>query len=48
MLKKQKVDTEYDKSITAYFAELSACEPLSKEEELSLWRKYKYDGDMKA
>lgn len=48
MLKKQKVDTGYDKSVIAYFSELKACKPLSREEELSLWRQYKYEHNMKA
>lgn len=48
MLKKQKVGTEHDKSVTRYFNEVANCKPLSKEAELELWRKYKYDGDMNA
>lgn len=48
MLKKQKVGTEHDKSVTTYFNEVANCKPLSKEEEYELWRKYKYEGDMKA
>lgn len=48
MLKKQKIGTEYDKSINSYFKEVKNCTPLSKEEELDLWRKYKYGGDLAA
>ena len=48
MLKKQKIGTEYDKSINNYFKEVKNCAPLSKEEELDLWRKYKYGGDLAA
>lgn len=48
MLKKQKIGTEHDKSVTRYFNEVAGCKPLSKSEELELWRKYKYDGDMAA
>ena len=48
MLKKQKVGTEHDKSVTTYFNEVASCKPLSKEEEYELWKKYKYEGDMKA
>jgi len=48
MLKKQKIGTEYDKSINNYFKEVKNCTPLSKEEELDLWRKYKYGGDLAA
>lgn len=48
MLKKQKVGTEHDKSVTTYFNEVANCKPLSREEEYELWKKYKYDGDMGA
>ena len=48
MLKKQKIGTEHDKSVSTYFSEVANCKPLSKEEEYELWKKYKYDGDMKA
>lgn len=48
MLKRQKVSTEHDKSVTAYFEDVSSFKALSREEELELWRKYKYEGDMNA
>lgn len=48
MLKKQKVGTEHDKSVTTYFDEVAGYKPLSHEEEYELWKKYKYEGDMKA
>lgn len=48
MLKRQKVSTERDKSVGTYFDEVANFQPLSKEEELELWRKYKYDGDVDA
>ena len=48
MLKKQKVGLEHDKSVTSYFNDVAGYKPLSKEEELDLWRKYKYDGDLNA
>ena len=48
MLKKQKVSAERDKSVSTYFDEVANFKPLSKEEELALWRKYKYEGDEKA
>ena len=48
MLKKQKVGTEHDKSVSTYFNEVASYKPLSKDEELELWRKYKYNGDMGA
>ena len=48
MLKKQKIGTEHDKSVSTYFNEVASYKSLSKDEELELWRKYKYDGDMLA
>lgn len=48
MLKKQKVGTEHDKSVSTYFNEVASYKPLSRDEELELWRKYKYDGDVGA
>ena len=48
MLKKQKIGTEHDKSVSTYFNEVASYKPLSKDEELELWRKYKYNGDMGA
>lgn len=48
MLKKQKIGTEHDKSVSTYFNEVASYKPLSREEEFELWRKYKYDGDMVA
>ena len=48
MLKKQKVGTERDKSVTKYFNELVKCQPLTKEEEFDLWHRYKYENDIEA
>lgn len=48
MLKKQKVGTEHDKSVSTYFNEVASYKPLSKDEELELWRRYKYNGDIGA
>ena len=48
MPKKKKLVYEYDKSITTYFEEISKYSSLSKDEELSLWRKYKNENDMRA
>jgi len=48
MLKKQKIGTEHDKSVNTYFNEVATYKPLSRDEELELWRKYKYNGDMGA
>ena len=44
MLKKQKLGTPYDKSVKTYFEDVAKCRPLSREEELALWRDYKYNG----
>lgn len=48
MLKKQKVGTEHDKSVTSYFNEVAKYKPLSRDEELELWRDYKYNGNTSA
>jgi RNA polymerase primary sigma factor len=48
MLKRQKIGTEHDKSVSAYFNEVAGYKPLSRDEELDLWRRYKYDGDLAA
>lgn len=49
MPRKKKIVVEgYDKNIGKYFEEISRYSSLSKDEELSLWRKYKYDNDLEA
>ena len=48
MLKKQKVGTDYDKSINSYFKDVAGFKPLSRKEEIDLWKRYKYDGDISA
>lgn len=48
MPKKKKIAYEYDKSITTYFEEISKYSTLSKDEELSLWRRYKKNNDLGA
>ena len=48
MLKKQKVITDYDKGLKTYFKDVSNYTPLSREDELELWRKYKNEGDIAA
>lgn len=48
MLKKQKVGTDYDKSINSYFKDVAGFKPLSRKEEVYLWKRYKYDGDISA
>jgi len=39
---------DYDRSSKTYWKEISKCKPLSKDEELSLWERYKLHGDMDA
>ena len=41
MLKKKKVANEFERSAQAYFREIGDFKPLSKDEELSLWERYK-------
>lgn len=48
MPKKKKLVYEVDKSVTTYFEEMCKYSALSKEEELSLWKKYKNNHDIGA
>ena len=48
MLKRQKVGLEYDDSVNIYFKEVADNQPLSREEEYDLWRRYKDEGDIEA
>lgn len=48
MLRKNKTSNEFDRSATAYFKEISNCKPLSREEEFSLWERYKKNNDIEA
>lgn len=48
MVKKNKNSNEFDKSISIYFKDISKCKPLSRDEELKLWKKYKYENDIDA
>lgn len=48
MPKKKKLAYEVDKSVTTYFEEMSKYSTLSRDEELSLWKKYKRDNDLGA
>lgn len=48
MLKKKKVANEFERSAQAYFSEIGDFKPLSKDEELSLWERYKKDNDISA
>ena len=48
MVRKNKVSNEFDKSALAYFKEIGKCKPLSREEEFSLWERYKKNNDIEA
>lgn len=48
MLKKKKVVNEFERSAQTYFSEIGDFAPLSKDEELSLWEKYKKHNDISA
>lgn len=48
MRKKKKKITDFDRSAIDYFNDISKFSTLSKEEELSLWEKYKKENDLKA
>lgn len=48
MLKKKKVVNEFEKSTQTYFKEIGEFNPLSKDEEMTLWEKYKKNNDLSA
>ena len=48
MVRKNKASNEFDRSAGAYFKEISKCKPLSREEEFSLWERYKKNNDIEA
>lgn len=48
MRKKNKKNNEFEKSSNSYFKEISKYSPLSREEEVSLWEKYKKNNDLAA
>lgn len=48
MLKKKKSINDFERSSQIYFNEISNFKPLSREEEFSLWEKYKKENDIKA
>lgn len=48
MLKKKKIVNEFERSTQTYFSEIGKLTPLSKDEELSLWEKYKKHNDISA
>lgn len=48
MLKKKKVANDFEKSSQTYFNEISKFKPLSKDEEYSLWERYRKYNDINA
>lgn len=48
MAKKRKLITEFEKSTQTYFKEIGEFNPLSRDEELSLWQQYKKNNDLSA
>ena len=48
MHKKKKTISDFDRTANDYFKEISKFSPLSKEEEMSLWEKYKKENDLSA
>lgn len=48
MLKKKKTVNEFERSSKAYFSEIGKYSSLSKDEELTLWEKYKKENDLSA
>lgn len=48
MGRKRKIQTDFDKSSLLYFNDIGGFKPLSREEELDLWKKYKTNNDLNA
>lgn len=48
MRKKTKVVNDFERSSQIYFKEISSFKPLSREEEFSLWEKYRKENDLIA
>lgn len=48
MLKKKKIVNDFERSSQTYFKEISEFEPLSREEEFSLWERYRKNNDIGA
>lgn len=48
MRKKTKVVNDFERSSQTYFKEISSFKPLSREEEFSLWEKYRKENDLIA
>ena len=48
MSRKKRVVIDFERSSQTYFNEISKFKSLTKEEEVSLWKKYKKEHDLKA
>lgn len=48
MHKKKKTANEFERSALTYFSEIGDFMPLSKDEEMTLWEKYKKENDLSA
>ena len=48
MLKKKKIINDFERSSQTYFKEISEFKPLSREEEFSLWKRYRKNNDIGA
>ena len=48
MLKKKKIVNDFERSSQTYFKEIGEFNPLSREEELSLWERYRKNNDISA
>ena len=48
MLKKKKIINDFERSSQTYFKEISEFKPMSKEEEVSLWERYRKNNDIGA
>ena len=48
MLKKKKIINDFERSSQTYFNEISEFKPLSREEEFSLWERYRKNNDIGA
>ena len=45
MNRKKKIPDEFEKSTLSYFSDIGNFSPLSRDEELSLWERYKKNND---
>jgi RNA polymerase primary sigma factor len=48
MRRKKKIAAEFEQSAQAYFSDIGEYKPLSREEEISLWERYKLHNDISA